>query len=128
MEIEVGMYVRTIFGISKITKYECVNTFYVIALNNEKGNCFWNGRNQGVVVEDIIGKPSFNVIDLLEVGDLIYVDISPDDCGGIVTAKVLETLYELYDYKYKISSGKYILKGIVTKEQLLESCFEVTNE
>jgi hypothetical protein len=44
--------------------------------------------------EDKIIKSSPNIIDLIEIGDLMYIDICPDDCGGIVVPRIAETLAE----------------------------------
>lgn len=70
-------------------------------------------------------KRSINLIDLIEVGDLMYVDICPDDCGGIVVPRVAETINELIKYKKKFKKKEYILKGIVSKEQLQKMTYWV---
>lgn len=64
-----------------------------------------------------------NIIDLIEPMDLMYIDISPDDCGGIVVPRVPETLNELNEIKEKIKRGECILKGVVTHEQLSKEAF-----
>ena len=66
---------------------------------------------------------SKSILDLIEVDDLLYVDISPDDCGGIVVPRIAETENELKIFKGYIKTGQWILKGIVTKEQLEMSCY-----
>ncbi len=74
--------------------------------------------------EDVI-KSSSNIIELLEPMDLLYIDISPDDCGGIVVPRIPETLDELKKYIEKIKSGEYILKYVVTHEQLENNMYKV---
>ena len=106
MKLEVGMYARreddTIFQIRQID----------IDLCDEKTkiNC---------------KKASHNIIDLIEYWDLLYVDISPDDCGGIVIPMVLSTSAELDSFKKNIKNGRYILKGIVTKKILESYCYMI---
>lgn len=74
MKLEVGMYVRTKSfkgfpsKIGKITKIEYnagINNETYIALDNDEEKCRrWT--------EDwLIGKPSFNPVDLIEVGDYV---------------------------------------------------------
>lgn len=70
-----------------------------------------------VIIQGII-KSSPNIIDLIEVGDLIYVNISPDDCGGIIVPRITETERELNSLKLSIENKDYILKSIITHEQI----------
>ena len=72
MKISKGMYIRTKKGIGKIDKTRIFMEELEIHLDSNKGkirnvkdNTYWNN------VEDIIGKPSFNIIDLIEVGDYV---------------------------------------------------------
>lgn len=97
--MKVGDYYRTKYGISKLTEGKCVL--------------------------DYIIKSSSNILELLEPMDLLYVDISPDDCGGIVVPRIPETLDELERYIEKIKSGEYILKYVVTHEQLENDMYKV---
>lgn len=102
-EIKVGMYVRTEHGkIWRVVSSKAID-----------------GHRRRIV------NASFDVIDLIEPQDLMYVDIYPDDCGGIVVPMVAETLNELNTWKERLSSGEYILKGIVTHEQLSDIVFKV---
>ena len=70
-----------------------------------------------VIIQGII-KSSSNIIDLIEVLDLVYVDISPDDCGGIIVPRIAETEKELNSLKLLIENKDYILKSIITHEQI----------
>lgn len=62
-----------------------------------------------------------DILNLLQPMDLLYIDISPDEWGGIIVPRIPETVDELNKYKQKIRSGEYILKGIVTSEKLREN-------
>lgn len=53
------------------------------------------------------------------VGDLLYIDISPDDCGGIIVQRIPETMNEVNHYKDIINNGRCVLKNVIKKEQLL---------
>lgn len=70
-------------------------------------------------------KSSKDILELLEPLDLLYVDISPDDCGGIVVPRVPETLNELNGMKWLIKSGHWVLKGVVGHEQLINRMYKV---
>lgn len=73
-------------------------------------------------------KSSPNIIDLLQPMDQMYIDISPDNCGGIVVPRIPETYCELNQIINEIKLGNYVLKGIVTKEQLMENMYKVESE
>ena len=102
-EIKVGMYVRTESGkIWRVISSKAID-----------------GHRRRIV------NASFDVIDLIEVQDLMYIDISPDNWGGIVVPRVAETMNELNYWKERLLSGEYILKGIITHEQLRDNVFKV---
>ena len=122
MKLEEGMYVRYISGfhhnkigkpivmigkILKVDDYINLDTFF--------GGGVYSTKDFKKL---IIGEPSHNIIDLIEARDLMYIDISPDDCGGIVVPRIAETLYELEDWKEKFANGSCILKRVVTHEQI----------
>lgn len=120
-DLKVGDYVRTKKGIiGKIItigdKIITIGMGYVgIKFNDDA--CF-------VEKEDII-TASDNILDLLAPMDLMYIDVSPDDCGGIVVPRIAETLNELEKLKERIMLGECILKGIVTKELLEQNTYRV---
>lgn len=85
MKLEVGMYVRTLDGISKVIEVRDSNV--VGRFVNEDGNIYF--------MNEIMCAPSFNVIDLVEEGDyvnsmkvnniaiedgLIYLHMDADEC------------------------------------------------
>ena len=71
-------------------------------------------------------KANYDLLELIEPMDLMYIDISPDDCGGIVVPRIAETLYELEDWKEKFANGSCILKRVVTHEQIESMSYEVS--
>lgn len=86
-------------------------------------NAIFDGLNR--IENQKIFKSSPQIIDLIEVGDLMYIDISPDNCGGIVVPRIAETLRELDKYKEKLNNEEYILKYIVTHEQISNQRYKV---
>ena len=82
-------------------------------------------NNKDVTADKYIIKSSPNIIELLEPMDLLYIDIDGGFEGGIVVPRIPETLNELNDFIEVIKSGHWILKGVVTHEQLENNMYKV---
>lgn len=116
MNLEVGMYVRTKDkrGIQYIRKIESVNETYPdkmyagIYIDKEIHNVC------GVALKNIV-KASFNIIDLIEVGD--YVN------GYMVRGTSVSTL--LLDNFNMIQIDEEDIKSILTKEQFESMSYKV---
>lgn len=117
MKLEVGMYVRTILGISKLVEIKEFDTIYVFdkldddLWTDDIANEIWKFE-----LKDIIVKASFDIMDLIEVGDIIsfYEDI---DNYKKEYAIRIANLIILDKAKDKISNDNIRLISIVTKEQ-----------
>ena len=123
MEINVGDYVRGFRGINKVMKIEPYNEsyfYYTDGKNNNEGKPFYFERH--------ITKHSKDIMDLIECQDLLYIDISPDNCGGIVVPRIAETQEELNKIISNIKNGVWILKEIVTKEQIKSNAYTIEKE
>lgn len=129
--MKVGDYVRTEYGIfGKIAKI----------IGKEKGlkDCYLNFKNMAVYGNEtdyiVVGnrgkiiKLSPDIIELLEPMDLLYIDIDGDFEGGIVVPRMPETLNELNGFVEFIKSGHWILKGVVTHEQLENNMYKVGDD
>ena len=119
MKLSEGMYVRTKYGIAKIINIsdeylECDNT---IMKSFEESFCSWSISELNIV------KANYKLEDLVEAGDLMYIDVSPDNYGGIVVPRVAETQNELDKWKQRFASGECILKGVLTKEQIVSNWY-----
>lgn len=69
MEIKEGMYVRTKYGIKKIYKinHNAFKWKYLYELKHQDGDgCIDLGE---LCDSEIIGEPSYNILDLIQVGD-----------------------------------------------------------
>ena len=105
MKLEVGMYVKTRYGIAKVTNLsETIGSrgFY---MDREIMDCNEENWKSFCTIHDVIGEPSFNIIDLIEVGD--YVN------GYEVTSKDQFLGFGNHDWYI----ADYEIKSIVTKEQ-----------
>lgn len=120
MEIKEGMYVRlkanNVTYIRQIIEV-CKDIRYATYMV-DKPFCNQTGLSPKKII-----KASFNIIDLIEPMDLMYIDIFPDDCDGIVAPRVAETLNELEKWKERFASGDCILKGVFTKEQIKQNIY-----
>lgn len=118
MEIEVGMYVRTKYGISQYKCYETSNgKLLCIPVKNGSQGVFAN-------IEDI-SKASNNIIDLIEEGDYVngervigFGAFCYDDGTIERTSLTLDITVTCLDSE---------IKSIVTKEQF-ESCMYKVGE
>lgn len=113
--IKKGMYVRTKSGVGKIDKTRYFLERYEFHLDSNKGtihnvtdNTYWTYEH------DIIGEPSFNIIDLIEVGDYV---------NGV---EVIDKEFDNFNEEYvQCGVGDYVIctyeekeiETIVTKEQ-----------
>ena len=123
MKLEVGMYVRTEWGIGK----------YIKDYTNSQGltwrvlkGCY-NRDNQedweDLFTDSEILKASHNIIDLIEVGDYVNGYKITEIIDGV--GKILKTEYKLnLNYVYFCFYERDI-KSIVTKEQFEREEFKV---
>ena len=113
MALKINEYFRTPYGkIGKITDIPKHSVYFDdgFSIEHEFIEC---GRD---IMKELESTP--DISDLVAVGDLMFIDISPDDCGGIVVPRIAETLAEEQNYNKKFKSGEYILRGIVPKEKI----------
>lgn len=113
MEIEVGENVRTKNG--KIDKVKNNNYYMQQYIECEKG----------LYLRDNITKHSFNLIDLIEVGDYVNGNIVTDKYLFAGEKPVIET--ERNDTNCKCLCEKDI-KSILTHEQFEANCYKVKGE
>lgn len=115
-KLEVGMYVRTKWGIAKIIEIS-EEIIYV-------DTCFQLIDETRCYKEDIVGEPSFNPIDLIEVGDYVndykVVDFELTYFNGIDRRDEPKKIGVVINKENKITNDIYKIediKSIVTKEQ-----------
>ena len=122
MKLKKGMYVR--FKDNKDIQY----IGKLININEYREPCFkyaievtWYDDYIFVGDDDIIGEPSFDLIDLIEVGDYVNGE------------KVTETMIKMRDEQgvfglpdhYRMFVDEIHIKSVVTKEQFEDIKFEV---
>jgi hypothetical protein len=121
-ELNIGDYVRTIYGIKKITDIICGQD---IRFDNTDGfdedllkyhDYDGISKNSHTWEEIVIGKPSKNPIDLIEVGDYVngylVTDVYKPDGDEVFRIEI-----ERDTLKGHIIDKSSQIKSIVTKEQ-----------
>lgn len=126
MKLEVGMYVRIQWGNGEQTISKCTNKVDMGDTQYSNNDFYIHTDKKGeVIYKSMIVKASHNILELIEPMDLMFIDISPDDCGGIVVPRIAETINELEQWKERISNKNCILKYIVTREQIESARYKV---
>lgn len=117
MKLEVGMYVRTKRG--QIGK--------VITIGKDNVAIEFNRMWQDVILKtNIVKEPSFNIIDLIEVGDYVngykvsaIYNLNGDEIVNITL--IMEYGYETINTYF----DDYFINSIVTKEQFEQMEYKV---
>ena len=109
MKLEVGQFIRTNYG--KIDKILKLNKCYVKGVSQEDESCAYD-------IDNII-KASYNIIDILEVGDYVnsreVVDIFYDANDNVMNVCVLGSI--VYDNNE--------VKSVITHEQMEQMAYKV---
>lgn len=122
MEIKVGEYVRTIYGIFKVAK---IDGLYIYLDKQYFDNQYQTMRD--VTFKERIIKHSFNIKELIEDKDIIKVKTKEN---AILMIGFDE---KTIDIKYKeiieeIENGEYELLEILTHEQYERNCYRLEEE
>lgn len=120
MEISKGMYVRYIRGMingyvpPRVAKIVDCSDNKLVKIDNE----------QIILRSDIIGEPSFNIIDLIEVGDYIngYPVVDILECYDNDTKRKINRIVYIDKAGFETDNrltivGNNDIKDIITKEQ-----------
>ena len=124
MELEENMYVRTKYnGIGKIVEYINDATHYFFKcykLDRDCSNC-----EEYITKADVIGEPSYNIIDLIEVGDYVngYYVTSGSKSDGCSLGSIYIAEIDGLGLHKKIYEKD--IKSVVTKEQFSQMEYKV---
>ena len=117
MKLEAGMYIRTKDGyISQYKYYDTTNAYM------EKLLCIPLNNGTFANIEDIV-KASYNIIDILEVGDYVNGDKIEyiDDCKGAMR----EFYYDYENPNDDVGHWQEEIKTIITHEQMEQMAYKV---
>ena len=123
MKLDVGMYVRTNFGIKKIYEIDNNKTkwkyLYKLKKQDDDGSV-----NLGALCDDdIVGEPSFRITDLIKIGD--YVNGNPV-CQIKKEEYGRTWIYTDSNYKYGYLEEDIV--DVVTKEQFENMKYVIERE
>lgn len=111
MKLEIGMFIRTNIGIEKILSVEPEANVLIAGI----------GTKQGFIQKKRVLKSSFNLIDLIEVGD--YVN----------RYEIIANIDE-YEIGYFHQNGNFYtllgteIKSILTHEQYNSNCYRIGSD
>lgn len=122
MNIEKGMYVRTKKGlIDKVTSITSTGANGFIS----QEIAFQGDRAFNHYMYDTIKSTSYNIIDLIEEGDWLYIEIPCSlETSGILKAVIMVD----YDYLIRLKESKEVqdsVKTVLTREQIEAQSFKV---
>lgn len=126
MELKEGMYVRTDNG--QITKN--YGEFYEPSVDigvgiMEEINGVWIDKEHvDYIDKKHIVKASFNIIDLIEVGDVIAIKEDIDRFARVFILGIYEPVL-LKEVKAKLESRNLILDRVLTKEQFEREAYKI---
>lgn len=121
MKLEIGQFARLKSGYSDelgIGKIDFVANYGAATID-------FKNKKLGVFTEDII-KSSYNIIDLIEVGD--YVNGYKVYSGGKKHFDYILTWDDVESYYMKIPLFSVDIKSIVTKEQFKQMVYKVGDD
>ena len=130
MKLEVGKWCRTkkgtIFKIigGNVDMWEIdIDYSYLSKCENEDYNSYAYNKNNSLF-EYLVVKASYNIIDILEIGDIIsfYEDIDNYKKQYVIGIPDLITLDNIKD---KITNDNIRLVSILTKEQMEQMAYKV---
>lgn len=124
-KLEVGMYVRILWGNGEQTISKCTNKVDIGDTQYSKNDFYIHTDKKGeVIYKSMIVKTSHNIIDLIEVEDVITTD---NMVGEITTIDRENDKIYLACFDFDTISSQDI-KSIVTKEQFESMAYRLGDE
>ena len=122
MKLEVGMYVRLENDVEDIVIINKIaNVFETTILTENDGSIY-----QGEYTKENVIKASYNIIDILEVGDILVDDTNRkleilliDDEWMVRNAGLI------YDNNYYLPIKSIAIKSVITHEQMEQRAYKV---
>ncbi len=128
LELRENMYVRTEKGIAKIKKIFPDGSEPYFEAKYETDTYLEIYYDSEYVSEDDVLKASYNIIDILEVGDVIEIDVIDEDnyptIMGINFARI-DNKVELASIKDMLKNESAKLLTVTTHEQMEQRAYRV---
>lgn len=118
MKLEVGQFIRTKDGyISQYKYYDTTNMGKLLCIPLSNGT-FAN-------IEDIV-KASYNIVDILEVGDILVDDTNRKlEILLIDNELMVRNTGLIYDNNYYLPIKSIAIKSVITHEQMEQMAYKV---
>lgn len=126
MKLEVGMYVRTKKGIAKIKKIFPNDSEPYFEAKYETDTYLEIYYDSEYVSEDNVLKASYNIIDVLEVGDILVDDANRKlEILLIDNELMVRNAGLIYDNNYYLPIKSIAIKSVITHEQMEQMAYKV---
>ena len=122
MKLEVGMYVRLENDVEDIVIINKIaHVFETSILTENDGSIY-----QGVYTKENVIKASYNIIDLIEVGDIIVDDTNRKlEVLLIDNELMVRNAGLIYDNNYYLPIKSIAIKSVITHEQFEQMAYKV---
>lgn len=122
MKLEVGMYVRLVNDVEDIVIINRIaNVFENTILTENDGSIY-----QGEYTKENVVKASYNIIDILEVGDVLVDDTNRKlEILLIDDELMVRNAGLIYDNNYYLPIKSIAIKSVITKEQIEQRAYKV---
>lgn len=122
MKLEVGMYVRLQNDVENIVIINKIaNVFETTILTENDGSIY-----QGEYTKENVIKASYNIIDILEVGDILVDDTNRKlEVLLIDNELMIRNAGLIYDNNYYLPIKSIAIKSVITHEQMEQKAYKV---
>lgn len=122
MDLEAGMYVRLENDVEDIVIINKIaNVFETTILTENDGSIY-----QGEYTKENIIKASYNIIDILEVGDILVDDTNRKSEVLLIDDELMiRNTGLIYDNNYYLPIKSIAIKSVITHEQMEQMAYKV---
>lgn len=121
MKLEAGMYVRLENDVENIVIINKIaNVFETSILTENDGSIY-----QGVYTKENVIKASYNIIDILEKGDIINYSGEKHEILLIDDELMVRNTGLIYDNNYYLPIKSIAIKSVITHEQMEQMAYKV---
>ena len=122
MKLEVGMYVRLENDVEDIVSINKIaNVFETAILTENDGSIY-----QGEYTKENVIKASYNIIDILEVGDILVDDTNRKSEVLLIDDELMiRNTGLIYDNNYYLPIKSIAIKSVITHEQMEQMEYKV---
>lgn len=121
MKLEVGMYVRLQNDVENMVIINRIaNVFETTILTENDGSIY-----QGEYTKENVIKASYNITDILEVGDVIIDSVGKHEVLLIDDELMIRNTGLIYDNNYYLPIKSIAIKSAITCEQMEQMAYKV---